>query len=308
MKKLKFIFCLIFANYFVFSQNNGDFENWTLKTVNTSSGTISYQDPDNWQTLNFLSQFGNPLSAFRASGTDKYSGNYALKIMSVYLPNKLIPQIPDTLGITYNGKIITSPPSYLPGSPYTGRPAKLGFYSKYIPVGIDTGLAKVVLYRGLTTGRDTIATGRIKILPSGVYSFYEIILNYSSTANPDSAQILFSVSGAGSDSTAKRVGNTLYVDDVLFIGTVDIKEYEGYYSKIKLYPNPTTDVLTINTQVEEAEKIEVTDITGKTRYTYKIVDYHIFINTSLYDYGCYFYRVLNKDGKILVNGKFVVAR
>ena len=302
LKKIIIASLIIFVNSTtLFSQNNSGFENWTV--INGKD------EPDNWQTLNFLASFGNPVSAFKASNTDKYSGNYALKVKTVYLSNKLgINSMPDTIGIVFNGKIIISPPSYRIGSPYTIRSEKLGFYSKYVPVGSDTGLVVVTLHRNLSTGRDTIATGKVDIKPNGNYSFYEITLDYRSNATPDTAAIVF---GSSKNNTIGRVGSELYVDDVLFTGLapIGIKEYNNaYQSKIKIFPNPASDIITINTPFDDATKIELLDVSGKHINSYKIANYLVSVNTNQFSNGVYFYNVYDKKNKLLTTGKFNVVK
>ena len=137
MKKFIIIVTILTFNFQLFTlncyaQQNGGFENWTT--------VVNYERPNNWENLNMLSLFSppNPLSAFKATGVDKHSGNYALKIKSVYLNNNPSPNaIPDTIGFVFTGKVILSPPSLKLGVPYTGRPEKLEFGSKYVPVGGD---------------------------------------------------------------------------------------------------------------------------------------------------------------------------
>jgi hypothetical protein len=297
MKKL-FIILFILNASIIYAQNNGGFENWTI--VNGKD------EPDSWQTLNILSLFGNPVSAFKVGGTDKYSGNYALKIISVLMPVKILPQLPDTFGYAFNGKAIISPPSFISGMPYTTRPEKISFYTKYIPVGLDTGLIGVVLHRNTATVRDTIAFNREKILPNGTYTHYEINLNYRNNNIPDSIDIYFKPSST--DSVARRVGSALFIDDVALVNFVGVKENELYASKIKVFPNPTSDILAISVEIEEADKIEVTDDLGRTISFYKIQNYEAKINVNTYKNGNYYYKLLDKKNKPLTYGKFSVQK
>lgn len=298
-KKISFFIVFLNINY-IFSQNNGGFENWT------TSG--SYQEPDSWQTFNLLSTIGNPVSAFQASGLDKYSGNYALKIKTIHLTNKLGINLPDTIGIVFNGKVIISPPSYKIGSPYTTRSEKLTFFSKYTPVGPDTGLVVVSLSRQTASGRDTIATGKVDVVPNGSYSYYEILLNYRSNATPDTAAIIF---GSSKKTSTSRVGSTIFIDDVLFTGVVPIgiKENENsYQSQIKVYPTPANENITINTPFDEATKIEIINTLGQPIGTYKISNYITLINTNQFNNGVYFYNVYDKKNKLLVSGKINIVK
>jgi len=303
MKKgLIIIIFLILNKASLLCQNNGSFENWTAVTF----GTNTYQEPSNWQTLNFLAQFGNPVSAFRVTGTDKYSGNYALKIVSVHYTNKLLPQLPDTFGLVYNGKVIITPPSISYGTPYTLRPQMFSFYAKYIPVGIDTGLVAFDFAKNTPSGRVFIARHLIKILPVNTYSLYEIPINYLSNQIPDTASIYFKPSNT--DSLARQKGSAIFIDDVLFSGFVNIKENDAYASKIKIYPTPAANEITINAQFDEAETIEVIDINGKLVGTYKIQNYNCKINLHTFISGNYFVRFLNKQNTILTYGNFSVMK
>lgn len=299
MKKL--IAILLTLTHFVTkSQNNGGFENW----VTSSNGL--YEDPVDWQTLNFSTQFGNPVSAFKVSGVDKYSGNYALKITSVHLTAKIISQLPDTIGLVFNGKVTISPPSYQIGSVFNGRPQKLTFYSKYIPVGIDTGLVGLILYRQLPGGiRDTIGEGKIDILQNGIYSYYQINIHYRNSATPDSSNIYFQSSNR---PNAKRVGSSLYIDEVAFSAWAGIEKYDSYASKIKVYPNPASNLLSINVLVEDAAIVEIINMQGQKINTCSIQNYNATINTEGLSHGVYFYNILNKKNKILTNGKFIIAK
>ncbi|MDX2174570.1 MAG: T9SS type A sorting domain-containing protein [Bacteroidota bacterium] len=298
-RKLFFAFFLFFSSILINAQNNGGFENWSVLYGN--------DEPDNWQTLNILSLFGtNPVSAFKVSGTDKYSGNYALKIVSNYFPTKVIGQLPDTFGYALNGKIIISPPSFISGVPYTSRPEKISFYAKYIPVGLDTGLIGVVLHRNTPTGRDTIAYNRNKILPNGSYTHYEININYRSNAIPDSADIYFKPSNT--DSLARRVGSALFIDDVAFVDFVGISENENYSSKIKVYPNPASDQLSISIDIKEAEKIEITDALGRNISSIKVQNFEAKLNVVNYKNGNYYYKIIDKKNKPITYGKFVVQK
>jgi len=297
MKKL-FIILFILNASIIYAQNNGGFENWTV--INGKD------EPDSWQTLNILSLFGNPVSAFKVGGTDKYSGNYALKIISVHMPVKILPQLPDTFGYAFNGKAIISPPSFISGMPYTTRPQKISFYAKYIPVGSDTGLIGVVLHRNTTTGRDTIAYNRNKILPNGSYTHYEINLNYRNNNIPDSIDIYFKPSST--DSVGRRVGSALFIDDVLLVDFVGLKENELSASKINVFPNPSADILTISADIEEANNVEVTDVLGRTIGYYKIQNYAVKINVNSYKNGNYYYKIVDKKNKPLTYGKFSVHK
>ncbi len=117
--------------------------------------------------MNFLSAFTNPVSAFKATGVDKHSGNYALKLKTVYLNNNPAPNaLHDSIGYVFTGKVVISPPSLKLGVPYTGRPEKLEFWAKYLPTDTnDMGGVSTTLLKWNGTSSDTIAFGDQKSVP-----------------------------------------------------------------------------------------------------------------------------------------------
>lgn len=297
-KPVALLSVIVFAVSNCLAQPNGGFENWS--TVST------YQTPDSWQTLNFLSIFSNPISAFKATGVDIHSGSYALKIKTIFVNNNPAPNaIDDTVGLIFTGKIYLNPPSYRYGFPYTGRPEKLEFWSKYIPVGTDTGGARVVLRKWNGTGNDTIAFGEMQIASTEAYTHMKINLTYYSTEMPDSAAIIFASSENGDNA---RVGSTIYLDDVAFTGYVGIDEPNYYADKVKIFPNPATDALNILAKIEEANNVKISDTSGKQIGIYKIQNFSTKVNTSLFAAGIYFYEICDKKDRVLTKGKFNVIK
>lgn len=233
-----FVFCTVLFNKNI-AQPNGGFENWVTE--------FNYEVPEDWQTMNVLSLTtpANPLSAFKTSGIDKYSGFYGLKVQTIHVINNPAPAaIADTFGVVFKGKITVSPTSFKPGFSYNDRPEKLQFYSKYHPVGDDTAQVWVLLKKWNGVSTDTIASGILEIPPTPIFGLFEIPLIYQSDSDyPDSADIAFFSSR---DILTARVGSALFVDDVLFTGWVGIDENTYNRETIKLYPNPIKNELNIH--------------------------------------------------------------
>jgi hypothetical protein len=303
MKKLVFILIILTLNFelstfICFAQPNGGFESWSIVNGN--------ERPDNWQTLNFLSSFGNPVSAFKASGADKHSGDWALKLKTVYLINNPAPHtLQDSIGDIFTGKIILSPPSLKFGIPFTGRPEKLEFWCKYIPVGTDVAGAFALLQKWNGTKQDTIAYGDVKIYTTLTYTLFQINLDYHSTISPDTVTIAFSSSYS---KLLVRAGSTLYIDDVVFTGWVGIDEHSVFDDKVKIFPNPAKDNVTIHAQIDAADNMRVVDVSGKLTGEYKIQNYETIINTTVLAEGIYFFEIRDKKDGILTKGKFNVIR
>lgn len=301
MKKLMIIsVILIFAPAFqAKAQPNGGFENWSI--------VYSILEPDNWQTLNFVSLTPpNPLSAFRVTGFDKHSGNYALKLKTVYFENNQFPSvIGDSAGAVYTGKITISPFAYKYGFPYTGRPEKLEFWSKYTPAGGDTAGALIILKRWNGIISDTIAIGGVNINATTGYAPFYANLIYYSNELPDSAVIGFA---ASKTPLLARLNSTLYVDDVIFTGWVGINQYDKNADLVKIFPNPASDNVSILSSIEASDNIQVSDVTGKIVGTYKIRNCEVNINTGAFAAGIYIYEIRNNTDRMLCKGKFSVVR
>ncbi len=281
-----------------FSQPNGGFENWYT--------VFSSESPVGWQTLNFL-QFTlppNPISAFKVSGLDKHSGNYALKIKTVHLNNNPLPNVlDDTMGLSFTGVINISPSSYRYGFPYAGRPEKLEFWYKYLPVGADQGGVRVTLTRWNGVKTDTLAFAEDTISYNPNYGIFELPLTYFSNEIPDSATI-FLASSRHRD--VARVGTTLYLDDMAFTGWVGIDEKNSHPPKI--YPNPASDNITFSNLPVNADVIEVADVTGKKIESYKLKDTNLNISTVRFNAGTYLYTVIDTDKKTIFQGKFSIVK
>lgn len=284
------------------AQPNAGFENWFPEG--------SYENPQYWQTFNFLSLLNsqNPLSAFKATGNDKHSGNYALKLKTVYFPlNPLPDYMDDTTGGAYTGKINPSPLSFSYGFPYTGRPENMEFWAKYLAVGGDTAAALVYLqkWNDSTGARDTIALGLSNIISTPDYTLFSVNIIYRSTELPDTAAIVFVSSKY---KNIARVNSTLFIDDVSLNGWVGVDEQKKYSGKVKSFPNPASDEITIVSQFDEADHLEITDVSGKLICSYKIQNYKVRINTSAFADGIYFHTIHDKKDKILFKGKFNVMK
>lgn len=301
MKKFVIISIILFFApiYSGKAQPNGGFENW--------STVYSILEPDGWQTLNFVSlNPPNPLSAFRVTGIDKHTGNYALKLKTVYFDNNPFPsEIGDSAGAAYTGKITISPFAYKYGFPYTGRPEKLEFWAKYTPVGSDTAGALVILKRWDGTMSDTIAIGGVNINTTTGYAPFSANLVYYSNELPDSAVIGFA---ASKTPMLARLNSTVYVDDVILTGWVGINQYDKKTDLVKLFPNPAKDNVNIQASIEAADKIQIMDASGKVMGTYKIQNCEANINTSLFANGIYIYKIQDNKNRMLTEGKFTVIR
>lgn len=300
---LLLLLLMVFSGNNVRAQPNGGFEEWTTE--------FSYEVPNGWQTINFLSLSNPPaaLSAFKATGLDVHSGNYALKLKTVLVSNNQFPGfLGDSIGGCFTGKINISPFSYQFGYPYTGRPEKLEFWAKYNPVGNDTAAAAVLLRQWNGVKHDTIAGGVLDILPSPGFINYQINLDYSMsgpTDVPDSAIIVFYPS---KDSAVARINSTLFIDDVSLTGWVGIEDKEKMLNTVKVFPNPATNNITIQPSGKNSQNIRIMDISGKQVCVVQVVENQFYINTSVFANGLYFFEIRDSSKRVTSRGKFKIIR
>ncbi len=302
MKKflIIYLFLTCAVSFKSFAQPNAGFENWHTE--------LSYMVPDGWQTFNGLTLTNppNPLSAFRVTGIDVHSGNYALKLQSVFFFNFNMPDdVGDTIGGAFTGRINYSPFSFAYGFPYTSRPEKLDFWAKYLPVGSDSAGVLVYLSKWNGVKTDTIGMGLFEINFQPTYTLYQNTITYYSNEIPDSAAIVFTTSKS---KTCARVGSTLFLDDVALTGWVGIDEHNVYADKVKIFPNPAKENITIELKAEDAKSILVLDVLGKTIGSFPINNYSATINTSAFSQGTYFYEIVDKNKKPMTRGKFNVVK
>jgi hypothetical protein len=301
MKKLFAILIICFS--FILNgiaQPNGGFENW--------HNEFSYQVPDSWQTYNFMSILTppNPLSATKATGIDAHSGNYALKLKTIYFNNNPLPsQVGDTSGATFTGKLTVTPFTLKYGFAYTDRPANIEFWAKYIPVGGDTAGVGVVFRKWNGVSHDTVGVGTLNINLTTAYTLFQVPITYFLPEIPDTAVVAFVSSKF---PTIARPNSTLYVDDVLFTGVSGISENNISEKKVKVFPNPARNNITITAQIEEANNVEVFDSYGKFCGSYKIQNNSASINTTSFIEGTYFYAIRNKNDITIAGGKFNIVK
>ena len=301
MKKIAVIyFILICGTFFCKAQPNGGFENWTT--------VLNIIEPENWQTYNFFSLVDplTPVSATRVSGLDKHSGIYALKIKSIYIPNNQFSSyIGDTAGGAFTGNFDFTPFQINWGFPYIERPARLEVWSKYLPLGNDTAGAAVVLKKWVGNKTDTIAIGKLFINQTLAYTKYEVNLAYYSSEIPDSAVIVFL---ASKEPSSARINSTLFIDDVVFAGSVGIDKPNKTDGIVKISPNPSKDEVNIKSSFPNSDIIKIINITGKIIGEFKIYDNEFNINTSTFAAGIYYYEIQDNRAKNLYKGKFNVIK
>lgn len=234
---------------------NAGFENWHTYAIYTSpTDSFLVSDPNAFYSLN-LGTTGYDISGTvgATKSTDSHSGSYALRLTSgVFDLNPLGFPIVDTSAIVALGLLPNGPGQEpIEGVPFTFRPTKFSFWYKYQPVGTtDTAIVSV---RFSNSVDGDIGRAEYKIFGSAVntYTKVEVDINWDSPNMPDTVEVGMA-SGMcgivlGSDPIdGSQIGNTLYIDDLLFVyGTTGINEAKTELD-VTVSPNPASDRLTIS--------------------------------------------------------------
>ncbi|MFI5151105.1 MAG: T9SS type A sorting domain-containing protein [Bacteroidia bacterium] len=249
MKK-NIYFCLAFlsvASAGIAQIPNNSFENWT------SGG--SYNTPDQWGTLNPTTA---PASVYTCvKGTPGNPGTAYLSLTSKTVISTVAP------GVAVSGRINSSTYKADRGFPFTGQPATLtGSWQYMSGGGGDAGFVSVLFTKWNSgTGKEDTIAYTVKPLAGMVMSWtnFSIPLTYKRTATPDSAMIVLSASGATPFN-----GSYLYIDNLVFAGSVAGIQEAGMPVAFGLYPNPAQDMLTISAENGNSiNTIELFDIQGQ---------------------------------------------
>lgn len=281
--------------------NNG-LENWVQVF-----GTI--EDPSNWPSSNLLTLGGFTSGPSVFKSTDKYSGTYAARLVSVPINGNPLPGImPDTVAIILSGALNTVGNLSLKGIPFNARPDYLDFYAKYNPAGADTAHIYTFLTKWNTNNnsRDTIAVGLTQI-PNTVsnYTPYQTNLIYFSTQKPDTAMVLVLSSGFNKP----KEGSELFVDQFAFTGgDVGYQEISMSAPVTSHFPNPASSQATIKTTYAQPFEVALLDITGKQCNTFKGKNGIANLDLTKQSPGIYFYRVTGIKGESVYTGKIHIVR
>ena len=269
---------------------NGDFESWT---------TVSSESLDNWETSNNISLPIQPVT----KTTDKYDGNYAVRIENVTTPGGLL-----------EGYMLAGPQGQngpAPGFSVSARYAGLHGYYKFAPQNQDTMSIGVVMFNN----GNAVGWGFFENkFAANSYTYFDININYDMmfTGVPDSATI-FALPFVGGSFPH---GNSVLKIDALGFNppiSTSVTEINSKQPELLIFPNPANNFTTINYYKTNSANI--------TLYIYNsngaLVDRIERSNESVgaysfkYDLTNYpsgIYSVYYKDGAFEKTQKFTVVK
>jgi hypothetical protein len=271
-----FIFLFIFSTTSIAQVDsiiNGGFENWH---------TTPFNEPNNWYTLNTLTDVGAPETTVKV--TDAHSGSSAVKLESKASPFNDIP------GVIASGPILdggNNPNFQNVKIPFKSKPFRFKFFYKSMPVNGDSCAAIMLLtkWNGLKT--DTVAwAGFYQTQTITVYTLADAQFNYLLPSTPDSASIIFTSS---KDAFHPKIGSVFIVDDVSVSYTNAGIQAVHQENNISVVPNPANDEITIHS--EAPCQLTITDITGKEIIVLQINSNDEKLNTSFLQNGLYLFKL-----------------
>ncbi|HBS85896.1 MAG: hypothetical protein A2W91_08925 [Bacteroidetes bacterium GWF2_38_335] len=248
-------FLLLFA-FSVYTQilPNPSFENWT------NDG--EFENPDGWDCSNrsFFSIISfNPVTK---ESSDPFHGSFSAKLETIQESTgeeyvKMLGVL--TLG-TFDVDIISRTAKITGGKPFNQKPTALTGYYKYVPIENDScdiriGLTK---FNPATQTSDTVGMGRMTSGLTPGWTRFEIPVDYSSSDEPDTLNIVF----LSSDTSIFNVGSVLWLDSISLDGVNSIEEKTP--DRFSVFPNPASKLITIISPRENSMKeIKITDLNGK---------------------------------------------
>lgn len=251
MKKISTLLtAILFSGILAAQIPNAGFETWTT--------TGGYDVPTGWDQLNSMTSSMSTYTCMK--GTPGTVGSSYIKLVS-----KTVTGMGVMPGVAVSGVIDMATIKPKSGFASTVRPVSLTGSWQYMAYGSDQGHIAVLLSKWNTAMnmRDTVAYTDYA-LPGMAMSWatFTIPLTYRTGAVPDSAIIVLSASG-----TTPVNSSYLYADNLAFTGTVPtgISSVVNGGSSFSIFPNPATNVATINYTSKSGQniKVSINDISGK---------------------------------------------
>ena len=287
---MKKIYCLLISitiSYSSFSQAlpNAGFENWTNQG--------SYDDPDNWNTLNSATSGFGVLTCLKATGPDVHSGAAAIKLITQLVI------VQNANGLATTGTINIGQQTVEGGIPYTLRPDSITGWYKCDPQGNDFGFVDFLLHDG-GNPEDTVGYAHFQTPNAAVNSFtyFSIPINYYNTNTPVMARCVMS-SSAGVTSV---LNSMMIIDDLaLVFNSTGVRE--PLLGKSSVHFNSGNNKLKVfSTQYA---RISIIDLTGKQVFEREVMPGQSEFILGHLPAGLYVYRLLTGEAKVAASGKFI---
>ncbi|MBI4931064.1 MAG: T9SS type A sorting domain-containing protein [Bacteroidetes bacterium] len=280
---------------------NPGFEAWTTQ------GFPSYEQPDNWNTANAQTNILGTFTCIKASGVDKHSGTYAIKLITKQIGapfNVLVP------GFATTGTLPASITGALTGGiPYTLRPDSITGWYKYTPQGGENGYIQFLLFGSAANNADTIARGGFATPTTtvGAYTWFSAPLVYTASTNPV-ANSMWLLSSSNNDGLVASIGSTLFVDDLALVINPSTAVAEQEQFELTIGPNPAVDHFVIKNELNSKALFMLYDVTGRKVAEENIGKATHVVNVNTLPDGLYFYSVSDESNTVIKSGKLIIQK
>jgi len=286
MKKIYLLFISISASPSIFSQAlpNPSFDNWTNQG--------SYDDPNNWNTLNSLTSSFGVVTVQKATGADIHTGAAAIKMITLSVLGQ------NANGLVTTGTINVAGMTVDGGIPYTLRPDSITGWYKCAPQGADFGFVDFSLLDA--AGTDTVGFAHFQSPNATVstYTRFSVPINYHNANTPVLSRCVMS-SSAGVSSVLNSV---LVIDDLELIFNPNGIQ-ESVFVKSTVHFNSAQNMLMVFSNT--AANIQVTDVTGKIIIEQHVQKGNAEIILESVPPGIYIYRLTDNSPGNSITGKFI---
>ncbi|RYD56804.1 MAG: T9SS type A sorting domain-containing protein [Sphingobacteriales bacterium] len=240
---------------------NGDFDNWP---------TVTEEEADAWFSMGDVTKT-----------TDKYSGTYAVRLMSS-----------DASGVLERASLFSMEQSM--SSQYVDT--LVGYYKFASPATTDYGQIAAAMWDGDPNTPPQAVT--YNLLPAASYTYFSLPLVNTIGASKLYINIHSSSGGFMADSS------TLYVDKMAIKKGKSTNVHDvNSNSTVAIYPNPARDVLQVSVGSATNAKVTITNMAGTVVYSATAAQQQLLsIPLQNWQPGIYLYEV-RQDGSTS-RGKF----
>lgn len=269
---------------------NPSFENWT-------SG-----EPDGWTSLNYASptdEDGNPMDVVEQI-TD---GSSYMKISSYNVINSTNPtEFPDGVYGSYVYQEFLSSTKHLEFSVDVNYNLKPNDTTVVMVSAID--IDKNVIGQGIKRfGGTQSELSSVLIEMSYSIFFEEPVHSYVVGISSSETRAL----GQLYDSTA-AIGSWIGVDNIIPGDLLSVPKEELANTKIKIYPNPASDVVNFDLDELNNGTITINSVTGQEVVNTKFTNGTKKINVNHLNNGVYIYTVRNQNRNVVKTGKLIIRK
>ena len=275
------------------------------------------EEPVSWATPNkLLSQLVMSVPFPVVKSTDAVDGSLSALLetreYTVFFTNKII--VPGVISTGQLGLDNNYNPTFSKGTPYTFRPDSITAMYKYFPVADDTtglndtfqAFLLLTKWNAAAGKADTIGIGSFKKGDSVTnWTKMVMMVNYLSTATPDTLMLVFS----SSSFYTPQIGTQAFVDNIQDGNSVGIISLPANPLKVNVYPNPASNY--INVDLSGAKGIynfTLFDILGKRVDYVQLERSENYINISQHKKGMYFYDLKDQSGRTVKTGKINIVK